>query len=85
MGHEDYAAFENGAAILNPYGAFIGRLVGVEGLMVVKVFDRYAGQVDVQMGGLPLGKVMIDQWAEQRQQQGREEGQGRDGKEDLGA
>ena len=53
--------------------------------MVVKVFDRYAGQVDVQMGGLTLGKVMVHQWSEQRQQKGRQEGQGRDGKEDLGA
>ena len=70
MGHEDYGAFENGAAILNLHGANIGRRVGVEGLMVVKVFDRYAGQVDMQVVGLPLGKVMIDQWAEQRQQQG---------------
>ena len=85
MGHEDYAAFENGAAILNLYGAYISRLVGVEGLMVVKVFDRHAGQVDVQMGGLTLGKVMVCQRAEQRQQKGRQEGQGRYGKEDLGA
>ena len=53
--------------------------------MVVKVFDRNAGQVDVQMGGLTLGKVMVYHRAEQRQQQGREEGQGRYGKEDLGA
>ena len=85
MGHEDYAAFENGAAILNLHGANIGRLVGVEGLMVVKVFDRYADQVDVLMGGLTLGKVMVGQRAEQWQQQGRQEGQGRYGKEDLGA
>ena len=38
--------------------------------MVVKVLNRHAGQVDVQMGGLPLGKVMVYQWAEQGQQKG---------------